>query len=76
MFCALNKRRNVNRLSRVPKNDAAITKNIQIITRKGMKIGGNNAHVDKIQRNQEDYPNPWKENKIFNNASEMFTQLA
>ena len=32
--------------------------------------------MKKIQRKQEDYPNPWKEKQIFNNASEMSTQLA
>ena len=50
MIDALNKIRNFNVLPCVPKNDAAITKNMQIITRQGMKIGGYYAHIEKIQR--------------------------
>ena len=69
MLDLLNKRRNFNVLSCVPKNDEAITKNIQIKTRQGTKIGGYNAQIEKIQRKQEDYPNPWKERQIFNNTS-------
>ena len=71
---ALNKRRNVSVLYCVPKNDAAITKNLHVITRQDTKIGG--YQVEQIQRDQEDYPNPWKHKKIFNSASKMFTQLA
>ena len=67
MFDPLNKRRNVNVLSHVPKNNAAITKNLQVVTRKGTNTGIN--HSKNIQRDQEEHPNLGKHKKIFNIAS-------
>ena len=58
MLDALNKRRNVKVLSCVPKKDATITKNLQVIIRQGIKTRVD--QIEKIQRTQEDYPNPWK----------------
>ena len=50
MLDALNKRRNANVLIYVHKNDASITKNLHVIARQGTKIGGDNAHIEKMQR--------------------------
>ena len=49
MLKILHNKKNVDILSSVPKHEALDTNNLQVITWKGTKIGGDNPHVKKIK---------------------------
>ena len=59
----INKRKNVNFLSCVKKNDIIRTKNLHIVTRQEMKIGSENPRISKI-KDKNEYPNPIKQKTI------------
>ena len=67
--------KNVNVFSCVQKSDIVRTKNLHIITRQGTKIGGDNPRIRKITDKNE-YPNPTKQNKLYNDASNMFWEFS
>ena len=50
-------------------------KNLQIVTRKGTKIGNDNPRISKIKK-KDDYLNPIKQKKLYNNASNIFQELS
>ena len=60
MLEKINNNRNVNVLSSVRKYDVMQTKNLQIVTRQGMKIGIDNPKISKIKC-KEYYPSPAKQ---------------
>ena len=68
-------KKNVNILFGVPKHEAPNTKNMHIITKQGMKIGGDNPNITKIQRKENNYPNPNKKKDILNDATTIFEEL-
>ena len=70
-----NNKKNVNVFSSVKKCDVIRTKNLQIVTRQGTKIGTDNPQIRKI-RNKDNYPNPAKQKQLYNNASHIFQELA
>ena len=70
----INKKKNVNVLSCVQKCDVIRTKNLEIVTKQGKKIGNDNPRISKI-KNKDDYPNPINQKKLYNNASNMFQEL-
>ena len=74
MLDKINKKKNVNVLSCVQKYDGIRTKNLHIVTRQGTKIGNDNPRISKIKR-KNDYPNPIKQNKLYNDASNMFQEF-
>ena len=66
----INKKKNVNVLSCVKKCDITPTKNLHVVTRQGTKIGNDNPRIGKI-KTKDDYPNPIKKRKMYNDASNM-----
>ena len=71
----INKKKNVNFLSCVPKSDIIHTKNLHIVTRQGMKIGCDNPIISKI-KDKIEYPNPIKQKLMYNNALSMFQEFS
>ena len=53
-------KKNVNLLSRVLKHEILNSKNLQIVTRQGTKIGEDIWNVIKVINTNHDYPNPFK----------------
>ena len=70
-----NKNKNVNVLSSVQKCDVIRTKNLQIVTRQGTKIGNDNPRICKI-KSKDDYPDLVKKKQLYNDASNMFQEFA
>ena len=75
MLDKINKNKSVNVLSCVQKHDVINTKNLHIVTWQGTKIGNDNPCIRKIKE-KNDYPNPTKQKKLYNNASNMFKDFA
>ena len=75
MLDKINKKKNVNVLLCVQKCDVICTNNLWIVTRQGTRIGNDNPRISNIN-NKYDYPNPTKQKKLYNNASNMFQELA
>ena len=75
MLDKINKKKNVNVLSCVQKSDIIRTKNLQVVTRQGTKTGNDNPRISKI-KSKDDYPNPIKQKQLYNDASNMFQELA
>lgn len=69
-------KKNVNHLSRVPKNEVLNTKNLQIITRQGTKIGEDKGKSISTIPQKHDYPNPTKQREKFKDSSQVFKYLA
>ena len=67
MLQKINNKKNANVLYSVPKFDIIKTKNLQIVSWEGTKIG-------KL-KSKEDYPNPNEQNWLYNNASKIFQDL-
>ena len=70
------RKRNVNHLSRVHKNDILNTRNIQIITRQGKNIGDDKAKRNNTMLQNHAYSNPRMQRQIFNDATQVFKDLA
>ena len=62
-------------MSRVQKNDVITTKNLHIVTRQGTKTGVDNPIISKIKENNV-YPEPLKEKKIYKEATNIFQEIA
>ena len=75
MLDKINKNNNVNVLSCVQKCDVIRINNLQIVTRQGTKIGNENPRIIKI-KNKDDYPNPVIQKQLYNDASNIFQELA
>ena len=75
MLEKINKNNNVNVLSSVQKCDAIRTENLQIVTRKGTKIGNPNPQISKIKK-KDGYPNLVIQKQLYNDASDIFQDLA
>ena len=54
-------------MSCVNKCDIIPTKNLHVVTRQGTKIGNDNPCISKI-KNKDNYPNPIKQNKLYNDV--------
>jgi hypothetical protein len=67
----------VNNLSCVPNSTIADTKNLQVITRQGTKIGldRNEPEILKIIQ-KYDYPNIDKQKELYKDAEEIFQELS
>ena len=61
-------------MSHVKKCDKIPTKNLHVVTSKGMKIGNYNPLMSKI-KNKDDYPNPIKQKQVYTDASNMFQEF-
>ena len=75
MLEKINNKNNVDVLSSVRKFDIVQTKNLQIVTWQGTKIGTDNPKISKI-KSKEDYPNPAEQKPLYNDASNIFQELA
>ena len=75
MLEKINNKMNVNVLSSVQKCDIVQTKNLQIVTWKGTNFGMDNTQISKI-KSREDYPNPMEQKRLYNDASNIFQELA
>ena len=62
-------------MSCVKKSDIIRTKNLHIVTRQGMKTGGDNPRISKI-KDKNEYPNPIKQKQLYNDVSSMFQEFA
>ena len=62
-------------MSSIQRCDVVQTKNLEIITRQGTKNGMDNPKISKI-KNKEDYPNPAIQKQLYNDASNIFEELA
>ena len=75
MIDKINKKKNVNVLSCVQKHDVINTKNLHIVTQQGTKNGNDNPCISKIKE-KNDYPNPAKQNKLYNDATNIFKEFS
>ena len=75
MLEKINKKKNVNFLLCVQKNDIINTKNLHIVTWQGMKSGSDNPQIRKIKEKNV-YPNPVKEKQIYKDATNIFREFA
>ena len=66
---------NINVFSSVRKCDIFKTKTLQIVTRQGTKFGMDNPQIRKI-KSIEYYPNPVEQKWLYNDASNIFQELA
>ena len=62
-------------MSCVKKCDIIPTKNLHVVTRQGTKTDNDNPHIGKI-KTKDDYPNPTKQKKVYNDASNMSQEFA
>ena len=69
-----NNKNNVNVLYSVWKSDSVQTKNLQIVTPQGTKIGIDNPQISKI-KSKKYYPNPNEQKWLYNDASIIFQEL-
>ena len=67
---------NVNELCKVPKNEVLNSKNQQIITRQGTKIGEDKGKCISTIPKKHDYPNLAQKREIFTYVSQDFKYLA
>ena len=75
MLEKINKKKNVNVLLCVQKNDVINIKNLHIVTRQGTKIGSNNPQISKIKEKNV-YPDPVKEKRTYKEATNVFKEIA
>ena len=75
MLEKINNKKNVNVLSSVQKCDIIQTNKLQIVTKQGTKIRRDNPQISKI-KSKEDYPNPSEQKRLYNDASNIFQELA
>ena len=75
MLDKINKKKNVNVLLSVQKCDFIATNNLQLVTRKGTKIGNDNPQIRKTKK-KYDYPNLIIQKQLYNDASDIFQELA
>ena len=75
MLEKINKKKNVNVLSCVQKNDVLNTKNLHIVTRQGTKTGSDNPRISKIKEKNV-YPDPLKEKQTYKEATNVFKEFA
>ena len=71
----INKKTNVNVFYCVKKSDIICRKNLHIVTIQGTKIGEDNLRIRRI-KDKNEYPNPIKQKKLYNDASNMFQEFA
>ena len=71
MLEKINKKKNVNVLSCVQKNDVINTKNLHIVTRQGTKTGSDNPRISK-RKEKNVYPDLVKEKQIYKDAKNVF----
>ena len=69
-------KRNINHLSRVHKNDLVNSKNLRIIASQGTKIGEDNINSNSTTLQNHDDPNPKVKKQIFNDATQVFKNIA
>ena len=74
MLEKINNKKNVNVLSSVQKCDVIRTRNLQIVTRQGTKIGTNNPQISKI-RSKYGYPNLDKQKQLYNDVLHIFQEF-
>ena len=74
MLEKINNKKNVNVLSSVQKCDVVRTKNLQIVTHLGTKIGMDNPKISKV-KNKYDYPNPVVQKQLYDDAMNIFQEL-
>ena len=67
---------NVNHLSRVYRNDMVNTKNIQIITRQGTKIGDDKIKRNSIVLKNHEHSNTKLQKQTCNHATQDFKDVA
>ena len=75
MLDKINKKKNVNVLSCVQKQDIINTKNLHIVTRQGRKTGNDNPQISKIKEKNV-YPDPVKEKQIYKDATNVFKEFS
>ena len=75
MLDKINKKKNVNVLSCVQKNDVLNTNNLHIVTRQGTKIGSDNPRISEIKEKNV-YPNPLKQKQTYKEATNVFKEFA
>ena len=75
MLEKINKKKNVNVLSCVQKNDIINTKNLHIVTWQGTKIGNDNPQIRKVKEKNV-YPDLVKEKQIYKDATNIFREFA
>ena len=68
--------KNINHLSRVPKNEVLNTKSLQIITRKVTKTREDKGKTISTISQKHDYPNPVMQREIFKDTSQFFKYLS
>ena len=74
MLEKINKKKNVNVLSCVQKNDVINTKNFHIVTRQGTKTGSDNPQIRKIKENNL-YRDLIKEKQIYKYETNVFKEF-
>ena len=62
-------------MSSIQKCDVIHTKNLQIVTRQGTKIGNDNPKISKIKK-KDVYPNPIIQKQLYNDALNIFQELS
>ena len=75
MLEKINKKKNVNVLSCVQKNDVINTNNLHIITQQGTKTGSDNPRISKIKEKNV-YPDLVKEKQIYKDAKNVFKEFS
>ena len=75
MLDKINKKKNVNVLSCVQKNDVLNTKIFHIVTQQGIKKGSDNPRNSKIKEKNV-YPDPLKEKQTYKEATNVFKEFA
>ena len=75
MLEKINKKKNVNVLLCVQKNDVINTKNLHIVTRQGTKTGRDNPKISKIKEKNV-YPDLLKEKQTYKEATNLFKEFA
>ena len=55
--------------------DVFQTQNLQIVTRQGTKTAMDNPKISKV-KNKDDYPNPVIQKQLYNDATNIFQELA
>ena len=75
MLEEINNKKNVNVLSSVKKCDVVRTKKLRIVTRQGTKTGMDNPKINKV-KNQDDYPNLVVQKQLYNDAMNIFQEIA
>ena len=71
----INKKKNVNVLSCVQKNDVINTNKLHIVTQQGTKTGSDNPRISKI-KDKNVYLDPLKEKQTYKEATNLFKEFA